>query len=224
MVERFFFYLNRINAVLLFTALTGLAIFVGFQWAQSDLYDDLRNARPDQYGAQGLDGQPEIQGEEIGLSDGAVVKYTLEGQGEFDIEVDARNISLTHGVTGKSRLVLPRDSEQLVLRFEHIGMRGEGQEPANAYIALVGSEQDFADGKLDLIIGRLTDLDQQVVARRIRFVDSPRMIDENTLSLIAWSAADQAEFWLFDLRTMQKTLMRAVELPLPDQRVESSSD
>lgn len=210
--EKFFFYLNRVNAVLLFTALCLFAVAsLGAWWP---FYGDVIYD-PDNYGEPGLDHEPDIEGEKITIADGTVVKYIAQGAGEFDIDVEARNISLTHMSTGKSRLVLPQGSDQIVLRFEQVGRGGEGSEPSSAYIALVGTEKDYADGTLDLIIGRMTDLEQQTASSRISFVDSPRMIDDKTMSLIVWPAPDRAEFWLFDLSTMTRTLSRKVEVPLP---------
>lgn len=217
MAERFFFYLHRINAVFLFVLLWFGAIALAREWMISSAYDDPIYNDGAPYGTPGLDDEAAYDGEEIELTDGAVVKYVAAGEGDFDIKAFARNVSLTHGVTGQSRLVLAPESEQIVLRFEHIGSNGLGGQPATAYMVLAGTREDYAAGRLDLIVGRLSDLEQRVVAKRIRFVDSPRMIDDNTLAIIVWPAADRAEFWLFDLRTMAKTLSHPVQLPLPEK-------
>ena len=218
--DKVFKGLGRINAVLFFLGICTLIGFLIYEairfrsWEQSDA----------SYGEPGLADSVRYEGEEIEIEDGLVVKYVAQGEGDHAQGIEASNVSLTHMATGKSRLLLPEDSDQVVLRFEELSREGERSGPARAYMVLAGSEADYEEGILDLIVGRFDDLEQQVVARRVRFVDSPRLIDADTLSLIVWPTSDRAEFWLLDLNTFERTLSRKVEVPLPDERGDEISE
>ena len=214
--DGFFTVLSRINNVLIFLALCALGIMMAVEYTRyggwTRGYDD--HGGPS-YGEPGLDRASEFEGEEIEVEGGFVVRYKPVGAGSFDEEIEAENISLVHMPTGRSGLVLDESSSQVVLRFEELGRKGEGSSPAKAYMVLAGSREDYRNGLLDLVIGRLDDLEQRVVAKRVHFVDTPALIDGNTLSLVVWPTPDTAQYWLIDLRTFETVLRRPVELPSP---------
>lgn len=175
---------------------------------------------PVRYGEPVLEIGDDYEGEEIVTSDGAVVKYRLEGDAPSNIELEGKNISLTNMRTGKSITVLPEGDERMVLRFEAVGAMGEGAMEPTGYMVLAGTEEDYRDGYLDLMIGNFTELRQETLGRRLRFVDAARMIGPDTMSMIVWPEPDAARFWMIDLATLEVTLDRAVKVPAPETRGE----
>ncbi|MDP4539609.1 hypothetical protein Q9K01_08245 [Qipengyuania sp. DY56-A-20] len=220
--DAFFQYLERFNAIVLFCflAFASVATALWFFTLGADGFDQ---GYHDPYAEQGFANQTKYEGEEIELEDGLVVKYQIEDEDEYDLDVAGSNISLTNMQTGDSHLVLPADSAQIILRWQTIGREGENDEHPSAYLAFTGTEEDYAAGLLDVVVGRLSDFEQRTLAQRVHFVDAPRMIDKSTLSMIVWTTPDDARFWLVDLATLEKTLDRKVEVPAPGRIMNSGA-
>ena len=203
-----FFYLHRFNAILFLIVLLliGATALVGMYqaWTWNDDY---------RYGEDAFDpDNAGFEGGTIETSDGQVVNYVIEPLEPNDMEIVGENLSFTEMESGKSKLVLPAGGERIVLRWEELRLR---HGDAKAYSVVAGSAQDYKNGVLDWVVGRFSDLEQKNLARRVRFIEAPQMIDDNTLSVIVWLTMEKAEFWLVDLRDFSIVSRRKVALPLP---------
>ncbi|WP_284125752.1 hypothetical protein [Parerythrobacter aestuarii] len=179
------------------------------------------------YGDPGLDGESRYEGEEIETPEGTIVKYRIVPDDAEDLDVDGENLSLVNMTTGKSRLLLPEGSDQLLFNWTTLEVPrrwgdDEVRQVTVAYVALVGTRQDYADGRLDLIIGRFSDLEQVTLAKRLRFVDAANTIDRDTVTLIAWDGPNSAEFLKIRLVDFAIVERAAIELPMPKEIIEVS--
>lgn len=210
-IDRFFTYLNRVNAVVIFLVLVFfLVTFARDYWNMRSWEHE--PGMPTEYGNNAFDNG--VEGEEIKTSIGGVVLYRSKDELRDRLNIEARNITLTDMHTGRSRVIVPEGSDHLVFSFEVLASPSESEE-YSAWVALSGTEQDYSDGVLDLQIGRFSDLEQRTLARRLRFVDSPRLIDSETLSIIVWPEVDRAEFWIVNMKSFSIESRRPVALPLP---------
>lgn len=220
--ELFFFYLNRFNAVAILLVLAIFAFFAVRDFLSFNSWNE-DFGQPVPYGEPGLAGETPYEGGEIITLAGKVVTYRIESPQESELQVKGANVSLTRMASGKSRSVLPPDSGQLVLNWSIVSRSESEDEPGIAYVALTGTEADYADGRLDLVVGRLSDLEQKTLMERLRFVDSPTMVDDETLSLIVWTGANKAKFLLIDLVSLTIVTEKPVSLPLPQESVQKAN-
>lgn len=208
--ERFFFWLNRFNAVAIFVALLLYFSFMIFEMISYSQFSDDFGYQRDSGFDHFLDDFP---GDVIETGSGNTISYQVASEGSEELKIDGQNVSFTDMETGKSVMILPDGSEQLIFSWDQVELRGE---KTFAYLARVGNETDYDAGFLDLIIGRYSDLEQRTLAQRVRFVDGPQMIDEDTMSVIVWLEPERAEFWLIDLRTLSIAQKRRIALPMPE--------
>ena len=204
--DRFFFYLHRINAVLLISILLFALISLAYQayrWSSYNTHDDFIESGFD----KDLD---RISGDVIDTSDGQRIVYEIAALDKGGRDITGANLSFTAMESGKSRLVLPDDSNQIVLNWSQLKSKIEGVQ---AYSVLAGSLEDYDEGTLDWIVGRFSDLEQRTMAKRVRFIDEPQMIDDDTMSVIVWPTKETAEFWLIDLSRFEVVGKRPVALP-----------
>ena len=209
--DKFFLYLHRLNAVLLIVILA-LFGFVAVQhlFLRDDWRGDFENYE------SGFDQENEtVEGNIIETSDGQVVSYLIEPMDKDGRDISGRNLSLTHMKNGKTLLLLPDGSDQIILNWEQLE---KGARGTKALSVLLGTEQDYQDGMLDWTVVRLSDLEKTILAERVRYIDAPQMIDDDTMSVIVWTTPDVAEFWLIDLSSLSIISKRPVSLPLPEDR------
>ncbi len=215
--DSLFFYLHRFNAVmfLIVLSLVGIVALIGI--FQSGMWNDDYRYGEDAFSQE----HGEFEGGTIETSDGQVVSYVVEPFEQGDMQIVGKNLSFTAMGSGNSKLVLPDGGEQIVLNWEELRLR---HADAKAYSVIAGSVQDYKEGVLDWVVGRFSDLEQKTIARRVRYIDAPQMIDADTMSVIVWPTEDRAEFWLVDLRDLTVVSRRKVALPLPRKAANFNSD
>lgn len=210
--EKFFRLVSRVNTILIFLL---LVVFIGLY-----LWNEVRwrsyqqsNVSHSQYGAVGLVDEPNFAGEHITTPDGVVVKYVIDEARFEGRDIAGSNVSLTAMAGGKSRLVLPEGSDKLILRFLAFGPDGEDDKNVSAYLAFIGTPKDFENGVMDVVLGRLSDLEQVVLKERIRFVDAPLVQDDGQIALIVWPTTREARYWTVDLDSFGIVDDRPIDVP-----------
>lgn len=205
--DAFFFYLHRVNALVLFLLLLGFAVMLvvgaysSWQYQPESLELD-----------SGFRANNEvIAGEEFDTVDGKTIAYTIAPTKKVGRDITGKNITFVETQSGRSQMVIPEGSDHMVLNWDGLEFGGH----ARAYSVLTGNEADFEQGLLDWTLGKFSSLEQKVMARRLRYVDSPRLLDAQTMSVIVWPTLETAEFWLIDLTDLSIVSKRPVSLPPP---------
>ena len=153
-------------------------------------------------------------GEEIETADGRIVSYRENDRYDSYEAAEGANATFIDMKSGKSRLVLPKNGPQLLF-FLSIVYAQDDPDIGIGYVARVGTKEDYAQGRIDVVVGRFTDLEQAVLFKNVRFVDSPTGIGTNAIAMIVWSADDDAHYTVVDLQRLTITQSDPVELPLP---------
>ena len=208
----FFFALNRFNAI-------GLAILIlcaGYAaWTMATQSDVQFTKKPFGYG--GRAGEQIFQGREVLTRDGPVAVYGQPSRDEQLGEVIASDISLTHMKSGRKRLIVPAGSNQMVIRWEPVeDVRLNSERPvARGYFALLSDAASYRKGRMDLVVGNLPELEQQLVARNIYAIDLPTVYDQDQLAVIIWPEPDRASLVRIDLATLKVQGTESIALPKP---------
>ncbi|WAC23707.1 hypothetical protein [Blastomonas sp. SL216] len=209
-LDSFFVWLNRFNAIGIGIALVCLivvgsaALYSRFQEPPSEYFGD-NNHKLGPYA-----------GEEIQTASGPVAAYGIGNLHDGLVSINSPNLSLTHLASGRKRLVLPKDGKKRIIRFETIKSTPDLAKPfARAYVALAVEAADKADGKIELFVGTLPDLDQVSVARDLFAVDLATLYGSDKLAIIIWPKPDQAQLVTIDLGTLRIQDTEAIPLPLP---------
>lgn len=208
----FFFVLDRFNAI----GLAILILFAGYAaWATLRQSDEQLAAKPFGYG--GRAGEQKFQGREVLTLDGPVAVYGQPSQEQQLGDVIASDISFTHLKSGRKRLVAPAGRDQMVIRWEPVEAPGpdDGRPVARGYFALLADDASYRQGRMDLVIGNLPQLEQQLVARNIYAIDLPTLYNQDQLAIIVWPKPDQGRLVRIDLATLKVESTEPIALPKP---------
>ncbi len=209
-LDSFFVLLNRFNAIGVGIALVclivvgGAAVYSLFQETPSEYFGD-NNHKAGRY-----------VGEEIQTAAGPIAVYGIGSLQDGLGTTKSPNLSLTHLASGRKRLILPKDGERRLIRFETIESSPESSKPnGRAYVALAANAAEKAEGKIELIVGTLPDLNQVSVARDLFAVDLATLYGNDKLAIIIWPKPDQAQLVTIDLGTLRIQDTEAIPLPQP---------
>lgn len=209
-LDTFFVLLNRFNAIGIGIALVCLVVF-----GIAALYSMFQEP-PREYFGSSDHKAGSYAGEEIQTANGPVAAY---GIGNLDGgwgSSQSPNLSLVHLASGRKRLILPDDDKRRIIRFETIESSPSSRKPlARAYIALAIDAAEKAEGKIDLIVGTLPDLNQATVARNLAAVDLATLYGSDTLAIIIWPKPDQAQLVTIDLGSLEIKATEVIPLPQP---------
>lgn len=209
--EKFFFVLNRCNAVgvaiVLICLVYGLASNLWYEWA-SDTAEPFGGNERQQVGS--------YSGEEIDTNDGPVAVYGIGKPEKALSDIVSPNLSLTHMASGTRRLIVPSDSTQQIIRFETVKTdMGSGKPVAFAYFALLADTSAYAKGRMDLVVGNLPQLKQVVVGRNLYAIDLPTLYGEDRLAIIIWPNPSEARLVSIDLTNLKTIGSQPIPLPRP---------
>jgi len=192
--DSFFFYLNRVNAVLF------ALILIGFAWAflqsQYGYPSDVIYSEEGQGFGSEREKLNSIIGQDVDTRDGTVVAYY-----ESDEQSERKEMAglvLVNPLINKSLTIASAQDEYLV-DFNFLYDQGDEKRPVIGYIATVTDEAGFEKGEADLIIGALPAMTKTNVAEDVLFLDLPQVRSDGSLAVIMWPNQDQAELVAFRL-------------------------
>jgi hypothetical protein len=203
--DRLFHYLMRVNAIGIFLFLAFAGSTIIYQWLESRYFSPRQSAWGSDTKHKAL-----YTGQELKTRNGSVISYEVadsEGMGRRE----GGNVSFVNMKTGSSLKVAPENSS--VVNWEILFSPGSNDRVAVAYMAFVSTSEQFKNGRMDLVVGTLPDLQQSTVARNILYGDLPTVQGDGSLAIIMWPDEDTAVFVTVDL-TSGKILSRN-QVPLP---------
>lgn len=209
--ERFFTYLGRFNTVaialliLVFGGMTAWGAYQDWTWRT----EAGGSAAYPGFGDDAPPGLP-ITGQEIKTANGTVAAYYQTD--ENDERLGGAGLTLIDVATGKSLMVgaAPNDA---VIKFEIIHDQSRDDETAIGYIASVADEEQYRLGRTDFIVGSLTNLSRNIVARNVRYTDLPTVNGNGTIGVLLWPEDDQAQF--VAVRLSDGAVITRTSVPLP---------
>lgn len=153
-------------------------------------------------------------GEEIETRDGRVIKYRQSDPYDEYEDAEGANATFVDMATGNSQLVVPKDSDLMVFYLNVVYSKSD-PDIGIGYVARVGTKTDYAKGRIDVIVGRFSDLYQSTVFQNVRFVDSPTNVSDDSISMIVWHQDDQAKHVVIDVNSFEMTNSKNIDLPIP---------
>lgn len=209
--ERFFKYLGRFNTaviaslILVFGGMTVWQAYQDWQWRT----EAGESADYPGFGRDAPSGLP-ITGQEIKTANGTVAAYYQTD--ENDERFGGAGLTLIDVATGESLMVgaSPNDA---VIKFEIIHDQSRDDETAIGYIASVADEEQYRLGRTDFIVGSLTRLSRNVVARDVRYTDLPTVNGNGTIGVLLWPEDDEAQF--VAVRLVDGSVIKRTSVPLP---------
>lgn len=209
-LDTFFVLLNRFNAIGISVALVSLIVAGG-----DALYSHFQEPPTEYFGDNNHTVGRHV-GEEIQTAAGPIAVYGIGNLQDGFGTTESPNLSLTHLASGRKRLVLPKDGKRRLIRFETIESSPESRKPhGRAYVALAVDAAEKPDGKIELIVGTLPDLNQVSVARDLFAVDLATLYGKDKLAIIIWPKRDQAQLVTIDLGSLRVQDTDAIPLPQP---------
>ena len=209
MAERFFFWLGRINAVLLLVALVNFLVMMGLSWWATHTYSE----EPWLLDYEASMSNSGIVGDEVEIADGKVVAYRLSSaDGWPDGELDT-NITLVNVQTGARRVILADEDARSVRSWDVIHARNDEDGEAIGYLVRAATDAQWERKRMDVIVGRFSDLRQVPALTDVEAVDSPQLRGDRNLALIVWTGATSAELKVFDFNRMAVAERQSIPLP-----------
>lgn len=213
--ERFFFYLQRFNAILLALTLIGFLGFIAYNsWVIHRFESDWSD--PGSESSFGSDFEPKtsVIGQAIDAKGGEIVAYfDSNGDGE---RADKAGVSLVDPKSGKT-MQLGLAPGEILADIDYLYDQGRKNERVIGYIAKVSDEERWRNGRADIVIGALPAMTRNVVARDVVFTDLPTVRSDGTLGVILWQTEDSAE--LVSFRLEDGSVIDRAEISLPAIRV-----
>lgn len=209
--EKFFFYLNRLNAVLI------LAVILTLGWVLlAELFrthDDViwHGSSPNSGFGADFNRTNSIIGQAEDTSDGEIVAYYEEDEDSSERRENA-GLVLAHPKSGRT-LAIAKARKDLLVDFNFLYDQGKPGGPVVGYIAKIASEADFREGKFDLVIGAIPEMTRNVVGEDLRFADLPQVRSDGTLGLIFWQTEDEAE--MVGIRLEDGAVLDRASIDLP---------
>lgn len=213
MWDRFFFYLNRLNAVAFALLLLATIVFLAVQASRmpdEDYY--LSDETASDFGSS-MERLNSIIGQGVETKGADIVAY-YESDAQYERK-ELAGLILVNPETTETLQVADAGSELLV-SFEFLFDQGIEDQPVVGYIARVATETGYEQGRSNLIIGALPAMTKTVVAENVVFVDLSTVRSDGTVAVIMWQEQDVGEVVAFNL-TDGKVVDRArIEVPVTD--------
>ncbi len=192
------------------------ACFIAFIFAPSVVAQDAESLIVDDkdYGYRLPVDIVKYSGDEIEVEGGKIVSYRQSDPYDEYEAAEGANATFVDMMTGKTQLVVPEDSGQMVFYLNVIYRKAE-PSIGIGYVARVGTKEDYEAGRIDVIVGRFSDLSQKLLFSDVRFLDSPTHIDGSTISMIVWPLDRKAKYVTVDLASFDITTSESVEIPKP---------
>ena len=210
MWEKFFFYLNRFNAIVF-----ALLLVVGLFTIAGAMVADWRYRESSVESDFGLEMERvnSIIGQEVETRGAKVVAYYESDEASERKEL--AGLVLVNLETSETLRIASSGSEHLV-DFEFLYDQGDEARPVVGYIARVASESQYREGRSNLVIGALPAMTRTEIARDVTFVDLPTVRSDGHLGLIMWQDQDVGEVIAFRLSDGQVVDRASVNVPRTD--------
>lgn len=181
---------------------------LAFQWFEYSSHVEYRSAGEKEWARDAE--TPLFVGREVNTADGSVIAYEVSDDENMGVRPGS-NVSLVNMRTGQTRKIAP-DSYS-VANWELLFSHGDDKSTAVGYMAFVSNLAQFKQGRMDLVVGTLPELEQSVVAQNIVAADLPTIHGDGSLVMVMWPENDNALFVTIDVA--KGAIINRVKVPLP---------
>lgn len=206
--SRLFSFVSRFNSIAIFAILIVGGAILAIQWFGYSPHVDYRSAGEKEWARDAED--PLFAGREVNTADGSVIAYEVSDDENMGVRPGS-NVSLVNMRTGQTRKIAPDGYS--VANWELLFFHGDDKSTAVGYMAFVSNPVQFKQGRMDLVVGTLPELEQSVVAQNIVAADLPTIHGDGSLVMVMWPENDTAMFVTIDVAKGE--IVNRVRVPLP---------